>query len=703
MNTSGIFISLRWVIFVLLSVSQVNAAGPLRLKLSTVTSNIRSDAPLSLNVHLDWASPQLLEGRLELTCYDGEKLLHRNVGSEVALLAGDRHSRTILPPMSLSKDLSALTVRARFLTETSNYDLGSFELRIPVHWRRSFVIGIVVPQENAHVAGSAELGQSLRLDQLGENEIPGSQLVSIPSQITPDDLRASELGLFSFDVLALTSPGFKVLTQDQLDAISAWVEAGGSLFVIVDSSNLAAQTKFLNRIAGLPDNDRGMLIGPDIIPPGGINDRGDRLRMYRAGLGRSVILQADEQIETVTDLREAAAYLWKVRSEMQSEVHDTGTSKQLSKRLSGSEFDQSGDWQAGGLDDSQLMYSPFQHVPLTETDSLTAILLPDDVRSIPLSVVVTILALFLTVIVPVDYYVLGHFKSRRFTWVLVPAVSLVFTGFTTWLGDAYLGSTDYRTSLEFVDLTTANRVICNSRFEMLFTATQRKVATELKQTLYAEVSVQRSNEADEGNSRRGLTTSDLDNEPADRIGQPQDSESPLYQGTMPTLFTVQQQMRKWSPQLSRQTALQMERPIPEFDLDDISWTWQHSSELVENDEWKKSLYDGIQAALPESSVLLFTKNQVFDLAQGSALQDLGGPAGSADSKHQRLAELVRKVCVRPAVGLFSIVSQISPNGAGDFEDLSILDPDDAGQLLLVIVTRQGNDYFVYRRLFHKGS
>jgi hypothetical protein len=703
MNTSGIFRGLRWVIVILLSGSQVNAAGPLRLKLSTVTSNIRSDAPLSLNVHLDWASPELLEGRLELSCYDGEKLLHRSVESEVALFAGDRHSRTILPPMSLSRDLSALTVRARFLRDTSDLDLGSFELRVPVYWGRSFVIGVLVPHENARVAGSAELGQSLRLDQLGGMDNSVRHLVSIASQITPEDLRASGLGLFSFDVLALTRPGFKALSQDQLDAIGAWVEAGGSLFVIVDSTNSAAQTKFLNRIAGLPDNDPGMLFGPDIIPPGGVNDRGDRLRMYRAGLGRSVILQADEQIDTVTDLKEAAAYLWKVRSEMQSEFRDTGTSKQLSKRLLGSEFDHSGDWQSGDFDDSQLMYSPFQHVPLTETNSLTAILLPDDVRSIPLSVVVAILALFLTVIVPIDYYVLGHFKSRRLTWVLVPVVSLVFTGFTTWLGDAYLGSTDYRTSLEFVDLTTANRVICNSRFEMLFTATQREVATELKQTLYAAVSVQHSNHADVENSGRGLMTSDFGNEPADRTDQPQDSESPLYQGNMPTLFTVRQQMRKWSPRLSRQTTLEPGRPIPEFDLDAISTTWQQSSELVENAEWQKSLYEGIQAALPESSVLLFTKNQVFDLAQGENLQDPNGQTGLADTKHRRLVELVRKVCVRPPVGLFSIVSQISPNGAGDFEDLSILDPDDAGQLLLVIVTRQGHDYVVFRRLYHKGS
>ncbi len=709
MNTAGILRSLRVVIVVLLTISQVNAADPLRLKLSTVASNIRSHAPVSLNVHLDWASPKLLEGQLELTCYDGEKLLHRSIESDVALLAGDRHSRTILPPMSLASDQALLTVKARFLSETTIYDLGSFELRASVFWRRSFVIGVVMPDKLARGAESGDLGQALRLDQLDGNQISARELVSIPSQITPENLRSSGLGLFSYDVLALTSPGFKALEKSQLDAIGDWVEAGGSVFVVIDDANSPEQTRFLNRIAGRPDVVPAEFIDGDALPPGGIVDQSGRLRMYYPGLGRSVILQVESQTEPTVDLRAATAHLWKIRNEMQFEFHRTGSSQRLTKRLSGSDTNQSDSGTRGAIDwqpdneDSDSLYSQFQPVRLDESDSLTTILLPDDVRTIPLSVVITILVLFLTTIVPIDYYVLGHFNCRRFTWILLPVLSLVFTGFTAWLGNAYLGSTDYRTSLEFVDLTTGNRVIRNSRFEMLFTATQKEVATELKQSLYADVAVQGTKEVDKWDSGRGTMTTDIADETVAGTDLSSDSASSLYRGNMPTLFTVEQQMRKWSPRVSRQTSLQTERPIPQFDLDDIRTAWQQSSDVLANPEWQKSLRQKIQTALPESTVLLFTQNRVLDLTRGEELQIPERPSASSATKSQKLIDLVCKVCVRPAVGFFSIASQISPNGAGDFEDLSILDPNDAGQLLLVIVTRQGNDYVVFRRMYHKGS
>jgi hypothetical protein len=50
--------------------------------------------------------------------------------------------------------------------------------------------------------------------------------------------------------------------------------------------------------------------------------------------------------------------------------------------------------------------------------------------------------------------------------------------------------------------------------------------------------------------------------------------------------------------------------------------------------------------------------------------------------------------------LFSLVSQISPSGGGNFEDLAVLDESDPGQWMIVVVSQAGDDILVYRRVYH---
>jgi len=63
------------------------------------------------------------------------------------------------------------------------------------------------------------------------------------------------------------------------------------------------------------------------------------------------------------------------------------------------------------------------------------------------------------------------------------------------------------------------------------------------------------------------------------------------------------------------------------------------------------------------------------------------------------ANLLMQACCRAPEGLFSIVSQVSPTGGANFEDLTILDPTDPNQWLLVVIVPDGEDYVVYRRLY----
>ncbi len=54
-------------------------------------------------------------------------------------------------------------------------------------------------------------------------------------------------------------------------------------------------------------------------------------------------------------------------------------------------------------------------------------------------------------------------------------------------------------------------------------------------------------------------------------------------------------------------------------------------------------------------------------------------------------------------GLFAIVSQMSPTGGKDFEDMALVDPSDPGQWLLIVAVDRGDELDLYRKLYTRGD
>ena len=50
-------------------------------------------------------------------------------------------------------------------------------------------------------------------------------------------------------------------------------------------------------------------------------------------------------------------------------------------------------------------------------------------------------------------------------------------------------------------------------------------------------------------------------------------------------------------------------------------------------------------------------------------------------------------------GLFGVVSSIAPHGGRQLEDLSLVDPSDSRQWLLIVSTSEGGNWYVYRKLY----
>ena len=78
-------------------------------------------------------------------------------------------------------------------------------------------------------------------------------------------------------------------------------------------------------------------------------------------------------------------------------------------------------------------------------------LMPHTVRLIPFHRIAGMLGLFLLMIGPGDFFVLGFLRRRRYTWLLFPATSIAFTVATVLMANYYLGLHDQRRSLIVVD------------------------------------------------------------------------------------------------------------------------------------------------------------------------------------------------------------------------------------------------------------
>ena len=50
--------------------------------------------------------------------------------------------------------------------------------------------------------------------------------------------------------------------------------------------------------------------------------------------------------------------------------------------------------------------------------------------------------------------------------------------------------------------------------------------------------------------------------------------------------------------------------------------------------------------------------------------------------------------------LFALVAQISPTGGGNFEDVAVFDVGNDNEWLVTVVTQAGDDFFIYRRIYH---
>ena len=659
---------------------------PLGGRLVCASARARTSGPLAVEVELDWRGKGLIEGRLEIDIADGSEVRCRYARPDIALTSGRQRLRLVLPSPGPGGYNSQLEARMVFVSDDGAFRLAPCPLFVPRRYDRGLVVALADPRGRPGPETLA-LFKALRLERFAPDKgaaradasASGARpLVTTPAFPVPGDMPSTPAAYCAFDAVVLAGEGFSLMRKKQLDAALTWVRAGGSVLVLPAGELKAHHARFMNALAGTDD-----AAGPAYaLTPRGRVEGASGLALFRAGLGRAVVglgVQTDDAALDGSDWRRAAGFLWKVRRDQLKNVARRGTWGAIKEEETSSNDWRHRQWQMQ-YQQHRDGHRRYGRVPVVAGPTLKdKVLFPKKIQVVPLWLIVMILVLFVVVIGPVDYFVLGMFRRRKLTWITFPAAAVGFALFTMLLAEAYMGSTDHRNSLTVVDLGAGGSVLRTSRYEVIVAGRNRNSSTDIAGGFFSPV--------DLGSfpGGRGMHTSG-------------GRGVPCYEGLVPARFTVMQRINQWEPRMNRYMFIGAEAPALEGSGDGdpprIKLDWDAidaaSGQHPADRQYVKRIWPTVVNSHPGEDV------EVVVFGPGIRSARRMGTAGFPKNTLQEL-------CVRPRQGLFTVVSQISPTGGGDFEDSAVLDPTDQDSWLLAVVIRDGQDFTVYRRLYHKGA
>ena len=662
---------------------------------------VRSGAPITIIWSLKSQSTALLEGRLELTVHDGNEVLARFVSDELVLGTGEQLVRTMLPPLDTSSVYNSAEMRLKFVGTRLSIDLKEHPLRLPAVGQRGFVVAVCDPWQTTLSQDKQLFLKQLRFETYNSDTADMTISTNL-AHVRPGDMPGDPLGYCGFDLVVLISEGFSDLKEAQLEALLAWVDAGGSLCIVPGRQGLGKpHLQFLDRLA------EGTGAAPFLLDSKGLLINSDQLLLRHWGLGRVAILRSGlTQLDDPShaDRRRLLAFVWKLRQDQFATFLGTGQWSVQTPTVPGVVVAPNQPVQIAAADYSQIRHEKMKLAPvaLQTGDQLLSRLMPRDLRVVPLGLVGLLLLLYVLVIGPVDYFFLGAIRRRRLTWVLFPAVTIAFAVLTVLFSNWYMGSADNRRSVTFLDIGESGTIARRNQFQVLFRGTQGQVVTDVRQGLLTAMNHQQFSRGTWYNYQMAMnrgTQNQLDL-----------VREPVYRGRVPAQYTLEQQLPQWTPQLNRLMQLAPADEATPFD-------WQSRASLK---LWEGNVLTAADVTKVEQAVrAAFGPEASIYTARGTQVRCLGGRGDFLQKDEQQIyganyygnvynpgmnqnvsTTFLQDVC-SPWIsgGLFSVVSQISPTGGRDFEDLALIDPSDSRQWLLIVIVERGDELVVYRKLY----
>ncbi len=490
---------------------------PLTASLQVDGVQPRSGAPWWARVTLTSAAPAILEGHLVLSVDffgDGNAVERFRTG-ELVLRPGEQSFRMLLPDLGTGGVLSL-----SFEAGDAVHRLGSQ----PLAWLAGQdTVTICSAEPVAAAAVTTALLNGLRVERVVEQRRrrSGMPTVTMFARVDPSRLPDRPIGFCAFDLVLLTGPGFLGLSAGQLDALEAWVLAGGSIVVATGGGQRSGfgerHVRFLNRLADSDDpvveRDRaGRLSWASEPGP-------TRMRLAEPGVGRAALSIDD----TLPDpdapwFRDAVRFLWNTRPRVGPTTIVGGPGVPL---------------------------QPFVEQSLQ----------PEGVSLLPWWLVAILLLGFLAATSPLDYLILGRLRRRSLTWLIFPALTVGFTFLVVELSDEFLTSRLDRRRLVLQDGLPDGTVVRRSEFDLFYAAFDR-----VHEETGSDVIVS------------ALERQEYSLYAPDPV--PSILRDAKYEGHLASRSTFRLPLKKWRPQLVRRLELGPGAPLPpevETAFEQIDW------------------------------------------------------------------------------------------------------------------------------------
>ena len=519
-----------------------------------------------------------------------------------------------------------------------------------------------------------QLIQTLRLQSLIP-KLENEQAANQPQILTNltywerDDLPASSIYYCSFDVVVIAQDLFATLRRRQLEALTEWTRAGGSVVVQLSPDIESPHIQFLNDLLSEQTSSPPFLLNTDGQFVVAAKHAEQSFWLAQAGLGRAAVVQLDQlspdETQRQQTLQMIASHVWKLRDGGWKFRHGA---------------DGSADRTLAGRERPNLRLAPSSHAH--SMGQFMSRLMPKEVRIVPVSVIGFVLFLYLILIGPVDYFVLGFFKLRRFTWLTFPLITLATAMVCVKISNSYLSSETNQRSLVIQDLGPDGEVLRQNHLTLRFMGSRTLVSSEVQNAICTPMAA----DLIAFNQGYGIPF-------RGRRSSPTRRDSPRYIGAMPVQYELQQMIDQWSPQVNRFLTLS--------GSDSVDFDWEVKGSLASRGERQK-LRDRVLRRWPRASVFLLNQATHYHLA-GDAVFPV--PNHRDDLMYWRRGRsappnaFLFELCRQQPLGLFRHVSQISPTGGDSLEDIAVLDESNPSKWLLVIAVEEGKDLIIYRRLY----